>query len=280
VFYTTWCGHCRALEPKYIQLARDLKNDKSIGIGAIDCDDASNRPICGKYGVNGFPALKAMVSGKPKSYNGAREADPMKEWIKRVASSKGTKGGSAKCPIGVFKSKVKDAVVPLCEEHFPDEKAKNDWLVIFYDEKASSVSDLKQATNTAALELGNEPPDKNKALKKLTKRRDRLQDLADVYDLKLTLPNKGPFGMDALVKIGAVCCDCNDDTAAFCSSSLKLGEEDFKPPRTFWVSKGRREMLKGDGGITAHGLIANALSRLGYYAGAGEAEGSSRNEEL
>ena len=31
--------------------------------------------------------------------------------------------------------------------------------------------------------------------------------------------------MDALAKVGAVCCDCNEDASAFCASSLRIGED-------------------------------------------------------
>ena len=256
VFYTSWCGHCRALEPKFKELGKLLKNDKTIGIGAVDCD--IDRATCSKYGVNGFPALKAIIAGKGKSYNGARETEPMKTWITQLASNRGTKGGSAKCPMGIFKSRVKDAVVPLCEEHFPDDKAKNDWLVFFYKD-----ADLKDTAQRLAIDLGNDPPDISKALKKPKKRRERLENLKEKYDLSVKLPSKGPFGMDALAKVGAVCCDCNEDAAAFCASSLRLGEEDFPVPQAFWVAKGRRELLKG-ADFSVPSLLQLAVQKLGY----------------
>lgn len=247
-----------------------MKNDKSVGIGAIDCD--LERAVCAKYGVSGYPTLKAIVGGKGKSYNGAREAEPIKEWITKVSKNRGTKGGSAKCPQGVFKSKVKDAVVPLCEEHYPDEKAKNEWLVLFYNSK--DAAELKSTANSIAADLGNDPPDMNKALKKPKKKRDRLTQLAQTHDLKLKLPAKGPFGMDALVKVGAVCCDCGEDGAAFCASSLRIGEEEVKPPQAFWVAKGLRTLLNGTE-ITASGLAGRVVEKLGLLA-----SGGGKGEEL
>lgn len=224
----------------------------------MDCD--KDRAICSKYGVNGFPALKAIVGGKGKSYNGPRETEPIKDFILRVSQNRGSKGGSAKCPPGSFKSKVKDAVVPLCEEHFPDDKAKNEWLVVFYNDK--SMGQLKGTLNGLAADMGNDPPDMSKALKKPKKRRDRLTELASKYSFQVNLPSKGPFGMDALAKIGGVCCDCGEDAEAFCASSLKIGEEDLQPPQAFWVSKGERTFLK-DAQLEAGALAQSIVQKLG-----------------
>ncbi|CAJ1344313.1 unnamed protein product [Effrenium voratum] len=265
VFYTTWCGHCRALEPKFKEVGKLLKNDKNIGIGAIDCD--IDRATCSKFGVSGFPALKAIVNGKGKSYNGPRETEPIKEWISNLAKNRGTKGGSAKCAVGSFKSRVKDAVVPLCEEHFPDDKAKNDWLVLFYNSKEGQ--DFKELGNRLAADLGNDPPDMSKALKKPKKKRERLQALAEKYEFSANLPAKGPFGMDALAKVGAVCCDCNEDASAFCASSLRIGEEDVPAPQVFWVSKNQRELLRG-ADLSAGSLAKLTVDKLGFAAAKSE----------
>mmetsp|Transcript_9593 Transcript_9593/g.24726 ORF Transcript_9593/g.24726 Transcript_9593/m.24726 type:complete len:260 (+) Transcript_9593:316-1095(+) len=240
-----------------------LKNDKQVGIGAIDCD--LEKATCAKYGVSGYPTIKAILGGKGKSYNGARESEPMKEYIQRLSSNRGTKGGSAKCPLGMFKSKLKDSVVPLCEEHFPDDKAKNAWMVFFYEGKSASAADLKSVANTLASELGNFPADMNKALKTQTKRRDRLNELARKYDLALKLPPKGPFGMEALIKIGAVCCDCSDDTMAFCDSSLRIGEDNVKAPQVFWVENGQRTLLEGVD-FSSVALAQRAIQGLGFSA--------------
>lgn len=257
------------LEPKFQAVGKMLKNDKNIGIGAIDCD--IDRGTCGKYGVSGFPTIKAIVAGKGKSYNGARETEPMKAWIEHLSKNRGSKGGSAKCPLGVFKSKIKDAVVPLCEEHFPDDKAKNDWIVLFYNQKDADTTQLKDAANSLAIDLGNDPPDMNKALKKPKKKRERIELLSEKHGFKVNLPKKGPFGMDAVAKVGSVCCDCSEDTIAFCASSLRQGEEDLKAPQAFWVSKGVRSLVKG-AELTAPKLAEITLAKLGFGAEGAEAK--------
>lgn len=185
----------------------------------------------------------------------------MKEWITRVAANRGTKGGSAKCAVGAFKSKVKDAVVPLCEEHFPEEKAKNQWIVVFYNQK--ELGDLKTELNAVATTLGNDPPDMSSALKKPKKKRERLGDLAKEHSLKLKLPAKGPFGMDALAKVGAVCCDCGEDAAAFCATALRQGEADLAPPQAFWVAQGKRTLVQVPA-MTAKQLAIASMEKLDF----------------
>lgn len=50
-FYAPWCGYCKNLAPEYSQLAVNLEG--LVDVAAIDCDDADNRPICSRYGVQG-----------------------------------------------------------------------------------------------------------------------------------------------------------------------------------------------------------------------------------
>eukprot|EP00747_Dinoflagellata_sp_TGD_P167462 gnl/TRDRNA2_/TRDRNA2_191918_c0_seq1.p1 gnl/TRDRNA2_/TRDRNA2_191918_c0~~gnl/TRDRNA2_/TRDRNA2_191918_c0_seq1.p1 ORF type:complete len:192 (+),score=60.38 gnl/TRDRNA2_/TRDRNA2_191918_c0_seq1:65-640(+) len=125
-----------------------------------------------------------------------------------VAPAKKAKmGGSLKCEKGLFPNSKKDTAIPLCDEHYPDENSKHPWLVLFYKHK--DQIDLDEKVNKIAVDLGNHPPDAaSKGAKK--KEKDRLKFLADKYDFKneLKLPKKGLTGTDAVLKVGAVCCDC------------------------------------------------------------------------
>lgn len=133
-FYAPWCGHCKALKPKFIAAAKKLKDSKEfegIKFGAVDC--TQEQALCQKYDVKGYPTLKAFVGGKAKEYQGPRETDEMLEFVTKLRDSKGTKGGSAKCSSSLFDASKKD-VVALCSAHFPEKKGKNNWVIVFHTE--------------------------------------------------------------------------------------------------------------------------------------------------
>ena len=77
-FYAPWCGHCKNLQPAYEKAAKTLEGLAKVA--AVDCDDDSNKPFCGQFGVQGFPTLKIIKPGKKpgkpvvEDYNGQRTA--------------------------------------------------------------------------------------------------------------------------------------------------------------------------------------------------------------
>jgi len=77
-FYAPWCGHCQSLKPAYEKAAKSLTGLAKVA--AVNCDEESNKPLCGQFGVQGFPTLKIFKpgkkSGKPvvEDYQGPREA--------------------------------------------------------------------------------------------------------------------------------------------------------------------------------------------------------------
>ncbi|KAG9232648.1 hypothetical protein BJ875DRAFT_466232 [Amylocarpus encephaloides] len=77
-FYAPWCGHCKNLQPAYEKAAKSLAGLAKVG--AVDCDEETNKPFCGTFGVQGFPTLKIIKPGKKpgkpivEDYNGPRTA--------------------------------------------------------------------------------------------------------------------------------------------------------------------------------------------------------------
>jgi hypothetical protein len=258
-------GHCKALEPKFLKLAKALKYDEpGIGLGAVDCNEVKNQPFCAKHDVRGYPTMKAIIAGKGKPYHGAREYKQMENWILNEKQNKGTKGGSKKCPLGAFTSRTNDVVVPLCEVHFPKENAKHAWVVVAYN-NGDEENDLRDHLNQAATELGNEPPEKDKRSKQQDskRKRDRLNDLEDTYSLSLELPAKGPFGNESLAKVGGICCDCTDENQEFCSEILGDRKDDL--PVKVWVDKGERNIFDAIS-LEPQPLIEFTLQQLGFMA--------------
>ncbi|KHJ94193.1 protein disulfide-isomerase domain protein [Oesophagostomum dentatum] len=89
-FYAPWCGHCKALAPKYEELATKLK-DEDVLIVKMDATANDVPPL---FEVRGFPTLYWLPKNKknePIPYNGGRE---VKDFINFIAkhSTDGLKG--------------------------------------------------------------------------------------------------------------------------------------------------------------------------------------------
>lgn len=84
-FYAPWCGHCKSLKPAYEKAATQLEGLAKVA--AIDCDEESNKQLCGSMGVQGFPTLKIVRPGKKagrpvvEDYQGARTASGIAEAV-------------------------------------------------------------------------------------------------------------------------------------------------------------------------------------------------------
>lgn len=58
-FYNSWCGFCQRFAPSWKALGTDVRNWKDVvGIGAIDCSDEDNSPICREFEIMGYPTLR------------------------------------------------------------------------------------------------------------------------------------------------------------------------------------------------------------------------------
>jgi len=86
-FYAPWCGHCKALAPKYDELAEKYAAfaDK-VTIGKIDAT-ANDVPD----DISGFPTIKLFKAGskdEPVEYNGARTVEALADFVRDNGSHK------------------------------------------------------------------------------------------------------------------------------------------------------------------------------------------------
>ena len=83
-FYAPWCGHCKALEPKYNKLATDLKSEKDLVIAKMD---ATANDVPSDFDVSGYPTIYFVPAGtnKPIPFDGQRETEDLKTFIQENA---------------------------------------------------------------------------------------------------------------------------------------------------------------------------------------------------
>ncbi|KIW02872.1 protein disulfide-isomerase domain [Verruconis gallopava] len=84
-FYAPWCGHCKALAPKYDELGELFKpfSDKVV-VAKVDAtlNDVPDE-------IQGFPTIKLYPAGKkdsPIAYSGARTVEDLAKFIKENGS--------------------------------------------------------------------------------------------------------------------------------------------------------------------------------------------------
>merc|ERR1719409_272112 len=56
-FYAPWCGHCKRLAP-ILEKVAEATEPSVARLGKIDC--TTEKPLCSRYGVQGFPTLKLL----------------------------------------------------------------------------------------------------------------------------------------------------------------------------------------------------------------------------
>ena len=88
LFYAPWCGHCKALHPKYEEVAKKLKEkNPKLVLAKIDATENEVESV----NISGFPTVKFYPGNKkdkaPLDYNGDRSVDDIIKFIKTNAAT-------------------------------------------------------------------------------------------------------------------------------------------------------------------------------------------------
>uniref|UniRef100_A0A7S3DLN8 Thioredoxin domain-containing protein n=1 Tax=Entomoneis paludosa TaxID=265537 RepID=A0A7S3DLN8_9STRA len=89
-FYAPWCGHCKRLEPLWQELAKDVNEMEggangdefdlaSVNVARVDC--TTDKKVCQRFGVSGYPTLKFFADRKMYTYKGTRTLEAFKEYV-------------------------------------------------------------------------------------------------------------------------------------------------------------------------------------------------------
>lgn len=88
-FYAPWCGHCKALAPKYDELGNLYKSAELSKLVTIAKVDATANDVPDE--IQGFPTIKLFAAGKkdaPIDYSGGRTVEDLVQFIKESGTHK------------------------------------------------------------------------------------------------------------------------------------------------------------------------------------------------
>lgn len=88
-FYAPWCGHCKALAPKYEELGQLYASDAFSKLVTIAKVDATANDVPDE--IQGFPTIKLFAAGKkdaPVDYTGSRTVEDLITFIHENGSHK------------------------------------------------------------------------------------------------------------------------------------------------------------------------------------------------
>lgn len=85
MFYTPWCGHCKATKPFFTEAAASFAEDRKIAFAAVDC--TKHTTLCTSNDVQGYPTIKYFNYGKNGfKYMGPRTTESFTDFMNSPAS--------------------------------------------------------------------------------------------------------------------------------------------------------------------------------------------------
>lgn len=148
-FYAPWCGHCKALAPKYEELAALYGSDELSKLVTVAKVDATANDVPDE--IQGFPTIKLFPAGKkdsPIDYSGSRTVEDLAQFIKENGSHKAEAAPKAE-PEAEEKDDLPEQAAAASE------KAKEDAEEVTESVK-SAASEATEAAKSAAEDVHDE----------------------------------------------------------------------------------------------------------------------------
>ena len=85
LIYASWCGHCEAFIPHYVEAAEYCK-EKNLGIKFARIDGSKNMNASSDFGISGYPSIFLLHKGERHTFNGPRDKEGLLYFMKRKMS--------------------------------------------------------------------------------------------------------------------------------------------------------------------------------------------------
>eukprot|EP00586_Coscinodiscus_wailesii_P002006 CAMPEP_0172481294 /NCGR_PEP_ID=MMETSP1066-20121228/7045_1 /TAXON_ID=671091 /ORGANISM="Coscinodiscus wailesii, Strain CCMP2513" /LENGTH=217 /DNA_ID=CAMNT_0013243433 /DNA_START=68 /DNA_END=721 /DNA_ORIENTATION=- len=128
-FFAPWCGHCKRMKPDWNKLMEEFSGSATHLVAKVDCT-AAGKSLCDENGVKGYPALKYGDPSDLQDYQGERDLDSLKKFVKEN-----------------LKPMCSPSNIDLCDD---DKKAKIEvFLSMPFDELNGTIADKEKKIKDA-----------------------------------------------------------------------------------------------------------------------------------
>ena len=91
-FYAPWCGHCKNVEPHFIETSNKMSADLAEGgnnilLAEVDCTNANSKKTCKRLGVASYPTILLLMQGKMVEYAQKRDAEHMTQFLQQKSDT-------------------------------------------------------------------------------------------------------------------------------------------------------------------------------------------------
>jgi len=80
-FYAPWCPACRALQPRWDQLARDVKAFNEVRVRIAKCDVTDNPWLTGRMMIASLPTIFHIKEKEYRKYSGSRSSEELYDFL-------------------------------------------------------------------------------------------------------------------------------------------------------------------------------------------------------